>query len=70
MTHLWGTACATAGGTVAIFLYNNLNIFHYIIITIGTLITLIMANAYFVRRNEIIKILKSMEVKDGYKVTH
>lgn len=63
MTHLWGSACATAGGAVVLFLSNEANIFYYIIATAGILISIIMANAYFIRRNEIVKILRQLEEK-------
>ena len=63
MTHLWGSACATAGGAVVLFLSSEANIFYYIMAIAGMLISIIMANAYFIRRNEVVKILKQLEEK-------
>ena len=63
MTHLWGTACATLGGSVLLFVSPNANSSYYLIGSIGIVIAIIMANSYFIRRNEILKILKKMEAK-------
>lgn len=61
MTHLWGTACATLGGSALLFVSSNANNSYYLIGTLGVIIALVMANSNFVRRNEIMKILKKME---------
>ena len=61
MTHLWGTACATLGGSALLFVSSNANSSYYLIGTLGVIIALVLPNSYFVRRNEIMKILKKME---------
>lgn len=61
MTHLWGTAYATLGGSALLFVSSNANSSYYLIGTLGVIIALVMANSNFVRRNEIMKILKKME---------
>ena len=63
MTHLWGTACATLGGSALLFVSPNANSSYYLIGTIGTIVAIVMANSYFVRRNEVLKILKKLEAK-------
>ncbi len=63
MTHLWGTACATFGGAVVLFLSSGADWINYVIATAGLIIAIIMANDYFVRRNEVIRILNKLEEK-------
>lgn len=63
MTHLWGSACATIGGAIVLFLSSDANWFYYVIASLGLLVAIIMANAYFIRRNEVVKILKQLEEK-------
>ncbi len=61
MTHLWGTTCATFGGSIILLLTSQANMLCYMTAITGLLISIIMGNAYFVRRNETIKILKNLE---------
>lgn len=62
MTHLWGGIFAVAGGSIALFLSEPMFI-KYAIGLIGILVAMIMSNAYLIRRNEIIRIIKKMEEK-------
>lgn len=62
MTHLWGSIFIVGGGAVA-FLINGTHYYDYYIGTIGLLLALVFAYAYFVRRNEVVRIIKDMEVK-------
>lgn len=60
MTHLWGSACATTGGAIVLALSSEATISYYIMATFGLFAGIIMINAYFVRRTEVVKILKKM----------
>ena len=60
MTHLWGSVFVTAGGSIDLFL-NSSSLVNYVLGVAGIIISIIMANAYFIRRNEVVKILKSLE---------
>ena len=61
MTHLWGSIFVTAGGTIALILEKNKEFLVYIFIIAGCFFTLLLINAYFIRRTEVVKILKSLE---------
>ena len=63
MTHLWGSIFITAGGTIALILESNKNQLVYLFIFAGFLFTLLLINAYFIRRTEVVKILKGLEEK-------
>ncbi len=63
MTHLWGSIFITAGGTIALILESNKNSLVYLFIFAGFLFTLLLINAYFIRRTEVVKILKGLEEK-------
>ncbi len=63
MTHLWGSIFITAGGTIALILESNKNPLVYLFIFAGFLFTLLLINAYFIRRTEVVKILKGLEEK-------
>lgn len=63
MTHLWGSVFVTAGGTIALILEHNKSALTYLFIIAGFLFTLLMVNAYFIRRNEVVKILKDLEAE-------
>ena len=60
MTHLWGSIFATSGGVVALVL-SDFSMLKLFFIIFGTLLSLIMINAYFIRRTEIMNILKNMK---------
>lgn len=66
MTHLWGGVFATAGGSIALSL-SELSTIKIIFIILGFFSSIVMTNAYFVRRMAIAKIIKSMEVQNGTK---
>lgn len=60
MTHLWGSIFATSGGVIALVL-SEFSILKLFFIVFGTLLTLIMINAYFIRRTEVMSILKELK---------
>ncbi len=60
MTHLWGSIFATSGGVIALVL-SEFSILKLFFIVFGTLLTLIMINAYFIRRIEVMSILKELK---------
>ena len=60
MTHLWGSIFATSGGVVALVL-SDFSMLKLFFIIFGTLLSLIMINAYFIRRTEVMNILKNMK---------
>lgn len=60
MTHLWGSIFATSGGVIALLL-GELNFLKLVFIVFGTILTLVMINAYFIRRAEIMNILKELK---------
>ena len=60
MTHLWGAIFATSGGVIALIL-GELNILKVFFVIFGTLLSLVMINAYFIRRTEAMNILKSIK---------
>ena len=60
MTHLWGSIFATTGGVIALVL-SEFSILKLFFIVFGTLLTLIMINAYFIRRTEVMSILKELK---------
>ena len=60
MTHLWGGVFIVGGGAIALLLNGN-SIVHYILGILGILLSLIFINAYFVRRNEVVKIVNDLE---------
>ncbi len=62
MTHLWGSVFVTAGGAIALFL-NSPSLVNYVLGVAGIIISIIMANAYFIRRNEVVKILKDLQAE-------
>ena len=62
MTHLWGSVFVTAGGSIALFL-NSPSLVNYVLGVAGIIISIIMANAYFIRRNEVVKILKDLRAE-------
>ena len=62
MTHLWGSVFVTAGGSIALFL-NSPCLVNYVLGVAGIIIFIIMANAYFIRRNEVVKILKDLQAE-------
>ena len=63
MTHLWGAAFATGGGAFA-FLFNGVNFINVFWGCISIIATIIIINAYAVRRNEIIKILNLIKEEE------
>lgn len=60
MTHLWGGIFATTGGSIALFL-SEPTLEKTILGVIGLIFALIMSNAYLIRRNEIVRIIRNME---------
>ena len=60
MTHLWGSIFATSSGVIALFL-REFNILKLFFIIFGTLLSLVMINAYFIRRTEVMNILKNLK---------
>ena len=55
MTHLWGSIFVTSGGVIALVL-SEFNILKLFFIIFGTLLSLVMINAYFIRRTEVMNI--------------
>ena len=62
MTHLWGSIFIVGGGSIALLL-NSSSVLGYILAIVGALLSIILAQAYFVRRNEVVKIVKNLEDK-------
>ena len=62
MTHLWGAIFFVGGGSIALLL-NSSSVLGYILAIVGALLSIILAQAYFVRRNEVVKIVKNLEDK-------
>ena len=60
MTHLWGSIFATSGGVIALVL-SEFNILKLFFIIFGTLLSLVIINAYFIRRTEVMNILKNLK---------
>lgn len=55
-THLWGAVFVTGGGAFA-FLFSGVNFINIFWGIISIIVTVIIINAYVIRRNEIIRIL-------------
>lgn len=62
MTHIWGSIFIVGGGSIALLL-NSSNLFGYMLAIVGSLLTIILSQAYFIRRNEVVKIVKGLEDK-------
>ena len=60
MTHLLGSIFVTFGSSIAI-LFNNPNIIMCIFGVVGIILALSFLNAYFVRRMEVLKLIKNLE---------
>ena len=59
MTHLWGSVFLIAGGSVsALFTFSTRG---YVIGAVGIILALALLNAYFIRREETLRIVNSME---------
>ncbi len=66
MTHLWGTAFLF-GGTSLMLLLRGVSDMERIIAIPGIIIALALFNAYFIRRDETLRIVnKIKEIKDEY----
>lgn len=59
MTHLWGSIFIVGSGSIALLL-NSTGLRDYIIGILGILLGIIFINAYFVRRDEVVKIVKDL----------
>lgn len=62
MTHLWGSIFVLGGGAIALFL-NGKTLTEYILASVGILCSIMMANAYFIRRTEVLKIVNKLKEK-------
>ena len=60
MTHLWGSAFITGGGSFAL-LYNEHNFANIFWGCVGIFITIVFFNTYIMRRNEVTRILKFLK---------
>jgi len=59
MTHLWTSFFIVGGGAITILL-NNPDILRGIFGCIGIVFSILFFNAYFVRRNELLKLLDDL----------
>lgn len=60
MTHLWGSVFILGGGSVA-FIVLNPSPVKYFLGIIGIAVAMMLLNAYFIRRVELLNILKALE---------
>lgn len=60
MTHLWGSVFLILGGSISI-IFHNRNFEGYLIGAIGIAIALILAYAYFIRREETLRIINKID---------
>lgn len=68
MTHLWGSIFATSGGVIALLL-GELNLLKIFFVLFGTLLSLVMINAYFIRRTEAMNILRNIKNASNKEVS-
>ncbi|MCX4275419.1 MAG: hypothetical protein OSJ27_06520 [Candidatus Gastranaerophilales bacterium] len=57
MTHLWGSVFIIGGGSVSLFLHGT-SLKDSLAAIIGAILTIILAYAYFIRREETLRIVK------------
>ena len=62
MTHLWGAIFVVGGGSIVLLMNGHTSIEFFFAI-IGIILTIMFVNAYFVRRNQVVQIVKSLEDK-------
>ncbi len=60
MTHLWGSVFLIMGGSISIAFYNR-TFLAFLISSVGVIVATILAYAYFIRRDETLRIINSME---------
>lgn len=60
MTHLWGSVFLILGGSISI-IFHNRNSEGYSIGAIGIVIALVLAYAYFIRREETLRIINKID---------
>jgi len=60
MTHLWGSVFLILGGSVSMVFYNR-SLLAYMIGGFGVFIAAMLAYAYFIRRDETLRIINKIE---------
>lgn len=62
MTHLWGSVFILGGGSISLLLQHR-SFAGYLLSTAGILTAIMLTQAYFIRREETIKIINKLEEK-------
>lgn len=63
MSHIWGGIFVTGGGSITL-MFTEANIFKWVFIAVGIMLTILFINAYITKRIELINFLK--ELKEEY----